>query len=189
MGIRMNQPEIELGNDCGHCSYDPNEVWPPGQTPNLVYVTFHGMNLCPGFSMLLPNGRSFKCYQDPDYPCIWISDGPVWHCKFSSWTVSNYSEILLVYLPDNKLAFQGTNPICPFEFHGFNNLIGTCSSFVCATDGIAVPSWGELPNDLMDDMGLEFSQGTFYEVLPISVDSIVHRFAIRKDSTCVKIKT
>lgn len=187
MGTRMTNPEVESGNDCGYCSYEPNLVWPPGYTPKTVYVTFHGLNHCPGYSMLLPNGHTFVLKQDPDTPCLWLHDGTIWRCTFYAWTVSNYSEILLGYNPAAKFAFQGINPICPFEFLGFTNLATTCTSNVCCTGGIAVPSWGDLPRDLMEDMGLEFSISSFHEVLPLSVSSSVQRFANVKDATCLKI--
>jgi hypothetical protein len=189
MGIRMDDPDIEAGTDCGYCTGDPPLVWPAGGTPETVYVTFHNLAHCPGYSMILPNGRSFALQQDPAFPCRWVHDGDIWFCTFYAWTVSNYSEVLLGYNPATKYAFQGINPICPFEFLGYDSLFETCSANICCTGGIAVVSWGDLPRDLMDDMGIEFSDETFHEVMPQAVDQVHHRFARRLDSTRVYIRT
>jgi len=188
MGIPLPSPEIDTGTDCAACT-GPDKLWDAGKTPEFVYATFHNLNACPNFSGILPNGMSFKCAQEPGRPCWWRHQGSVWYVSFyAKIPAENQSELLLVYVPDNKLAFQARDEHCRFEFYGYSNLILNCTTNVCATDGIGVVSWNDIPLDFVAALGLTPGQSLFLEpFVHVDGDRVV-KFCSKQDSTNIRIK-
>jgi len=67
MGTPIDQ--IEYGDDCSICP----SLFPPGQTPKLMYLIFHGVEKCNGSLHDPPNDIPFVLEQSPVNPCFWYN--------------------------------------------------------------------------------------------------------------------
>jgi len=188
MGTRISDPDIISGNDCAYCT-GPESTWLSGETPKTVYAVFNNLNACPNFTGPLPNGEAFVLTQEPALPCRGGHDGSVWYISFYAKLPSeNFSELLLIWKTLNKIAFQSRLPPCPFEYQGFDNLVLSCTSNVCATDGIGIVSWNSIPQALIREIGLVPGESLFLESFPHEDGSRVVKFCDRKNATNIKIK-
>jgi len=188
MGIRIPYPGRESGNDCYYCSPPVGSLFPSGSTPDKVYVLFHGIIPCPGYSGNCPNAIPFILHQDSIESCKYTHNGSVWTVEFYYRfpTVSNS----LVYCTKNGVGtfFDALDVVCPFEFYGIENDLRHCLYGNKGYSGFAVVSWSDIPRELIDDLGFASPGSSFYDSMPVDQDSSVLRLASTIDHTCVKVK-
>lgn len=188
MGINIPTPEIESGTDCSACT-GIGKPWTLGDTPRVVFANFTLLNPHDTNPIALPNSHAFACHQEPGFPCWWRHQGSVWYVSFfAKIPAEPFSELILVHVPMNKLAFQARGSICPFEYHGFSNLITIDGPNTIAKDGIGVISWSEIPQNLISEFGLQPSAELNLENFVHEPAHRVIKFCDRTDSTNIKFK-
>ncbi len=107
MGIPTTDPPAP-GDSCALCD---DILWPAGETPQFIKLTFTGVEKCPASPFDVPVGE-YILEQDPDNACFYflfigsVEFGAQFELGSSSYFVKG------VMAPVTWLLFQGQNGTC-----------------------------------------------------------------------------
>lgn len=181
--------QVDYGNDCTRCTPPAGILWPAGETPIYVYVTFHGINRCWPASKDPPNGKTFKLTQVDGYPCQWQHVGSSWRVTFEADLIGPHkSRILLLEVPTGISHFASVSDPCPEELHIFHNDQKACILMYGGAGGLATIHWMGLALHLVVWMSLPSGSRIMLETFPIDDDLVVYKFCLPRHSMNIKIK-
>jgi len=166
--------------------YD-NPLFPPGQTPKILKVSFMGIQAGLAWTpdMPLPPNRIFHLTQIGIYD--WGYVGLVFSCSFSV-AFQGYCACEIGVIDgwpvfDNIFNATGTwscnNYLRNYQDAYYNG--AAAASFIADVGSVSAVK-------TMLELGLERDGKTLYEHYPTSEGQIIQRFARTKDSTCIYVK-
>lgn len=180
MGQKQNSDVIEYGNDC-------SLKFPAGETPKYLYARYISIETCPGAPIIAPNDTTFKMPQTGPSPCIWIYNGPLWHCEFFYNAVGVYSRLYLKYKPTFDHYFLADIAGYVDEGTVFHNGIDNCLGVNQGKHGIGIVTWTLEALEVLSLINIPTSDDLFMELFPIADGSRVYKFCKLQDATNVKI--